>query len=188
MAESQQATTGLKAQYAAQVTADLDRSAKEQERIVAELATLQERLIELRNDHALLLNMHRTLSGDSRTATEHAPESGEAAVARVPRQVQAEPAPKKARIQPESAEADKAAAATWSTLVDLVRNHLGEQSEPCSAAEITAALTQAHPDRRIKDAVVRTTAEGLVAKGLVDRTKQGKSVFYTAATDHGTTG
>ncbi|MFV5997980.1 hypothetical protein ACNPQM_37810, partial [Streptomyces sp. NPDC056231] len=43
------------------------------------------------------------------------------------------------------------------------------------------ALAQAHPDRGVKTTVVRTTLEGLVAKSQAQRTKQGSSVFYTAA-------
>jgi hypothetical protein len=66
------------------------------------------------------------------------------------------------------------------TLVELVRRHLAEQREPRSAAEITTALGQAHPDRGIKNTVVRTTLEGLVARNHAQRTKQGTSVFYTA--------
>jgi hypothetical protein len=70
-------------------------------------------------------------------------------------------------------------AATKQTLVELIRGHLEQQSEPRSAAEITTALTQAHPDRSVKTTVVRTTLEGLVAKSHAHRTKQGSSVFYT---------
>ncbi|MFG2133188.1 hypothetical protein ACGFNV_36205 [Streptomyces sp. NPDC048751] len=62
----------------------------------------------------------------------------------------------------------------------MVRRHLAEQSEPRSAAEVAAALGQAHPERAIKTNVVRTTIEGLVAKSQAQRTKQGASVFYTA--------
>jgi predicted transcriptional regulator len=66
------------------------------------------------------------------------------------------------------------------TLVELVRSHLTEQSEPHSAAEVATALDKAHPERGIKTTVVRTTLEGLVAKNQAQRTKQGSSVFYTA--------
>jgi hypothetical protein len=59
-----------------------------------------------------------------------------------------------------------------------VRAYLAEQSEPCSAAEIAAALSEAHPDRVIKTTVVRTTPEGLVARSSAQRLKQGHSVFY----------
>ncbi|MEU3844935.1 hypothetical protein AB0E88_33510 [Streptomyces sp. NPDC028635] len=66
-------------------------------------------------------------------------------------------------------------------LVDLVRQHLTEQNEPRSAAEIAEALGKAHPERSIKTTVVRTTLESLVARNHAQRSKQGTSVFYTAS-------
>lgn len=66
------------------------------------------------------------------------------------------------------------------TLVDLVRQHLANQREPRSAAEISTALDRQHPERTIKATVVRTTLEGLVARNQAQRTKQGTSVFYTS--------
>lgn len=66
------------------------------------------------------------------------------------------------------------------TLVELVRAHLGAHSEPRSAAEVTTALGEAHPERDIKTTVVRTTLEALVARYQAQRTKQGSSVFYSA--------
>ncbi|MFG2163152.1 helix-turn-helix domain-containing protein [Streptomyces olivaceus] len=65
-------------------------------------------------------------------------------------------------------------------LVELVRRHLAVQSEPWSAAEVTAGLDQAHPDRAVQTTVVRNTLEGLVAKQHAQRTKQCSSVYYTA--------
>ncbi len=64
-------------------------------------------------------------------------------------------------------------AAAKPTLVELIRGHLEKQNEPRSAAEITTALTQAHPDRSVKTTVVRTTLEGLVAKSHADRAEAG---------------
>ncbi|GGX96759.1 hypothetical protein [Streptomyces anandii] len=83
------------------------------------------------------------------------------------------------------AKAGKAAGAGGSragqpTLVELVRAHLSAQTEPRSAAEVTTALGQEHPDRKIQNTVVRTTLEGLVARNQAQRSKQGSSVFYTA--------
>jgi hypothetical protein len=86
-------------------------------------------------------------------------------------------APKSAA--PKSA-ASKAPKKDQPTLVELIRRHLTEQSEPRSAAEVATALTQAHPDRRIQTNVVRTTLEGLVAKSNAQRSRQGSSVYYTA--------
>ncbi|MET9077306.1 hypothetical protein ABZX95_35320 [Streptomyces sp. NPDC004232] len=67
------------------------------------------------------------------------------------------------------------------TLVELVRRHLTDQTEPRSAAEVTEALGKAHPDREIQTKVIRTTLENLVARNSAQRSKQGTSVFYTAA-------
>ncbi|MEU9955384.1 BlaI/MecI/CopY family transcriptional regulator [Streptomyces sp. NPDC050982] len=192
MSEVESATTELKTQYAAQVAADLERNTKEQERIGAEVAALQEQLSALEHDQALLVNLQRTLGAESlEQAGSSKEESVTAAKPSLPRQASAETKsgrrkkataskPKKAAAKTPEAKAS-APAAKLPTLVELIHSHLGRQSEPRSSAEISTALAQAHPDRDIKPKVVRTTVEGLVAKGHVQRTKQGSSVFYTAA-------
>jgi hypothetical protein len=190
MSDIESATTELKTQYATQVAADLERNAKEQERIGAEVAALQEQLSGLQHDHALLVNLQQTLSSES--PAEVGPDADEsvAPAPSVPKQASAEPtpakqkkvtAPKPKKTAAKSPATKTSPTTTKPTLVELIRNHLGQQSEPRSAAEITTALTEAHPDRDIKPKVVRTTVEGLVAKGHVHRTKQGSSVFYTAS-------
>lgn len=191
MSEVESATTELKTQYAAQVAADLERNTKEQERIGAEVAALQEQLSALQHDQALLVNLQRTLGAESLEAGSGEEESVTAAKPSLPRQASAETKsgrrkkataskPKKAAAKTPEPKASSPAA-KLPTLVELIHNHLGRQSEPRSSAEISTALAQAHPDRDIKPKVVRTTVEGLVAKGHVQRTKQGSSVFYTAA-------
>jgi len=82
------------------------------------------------------------------------------------------PAKKAAAPQPQDEEASQ------STLVDLIHQHVSNQNEPRSAAEIAEALRQAHPQRTIDTKVVRTTLENLVAKSRVRRNKQNSSVFY----------
>ncbi|MET9472147.1 hypothetical protein [Streptomyces sp. NPDC002922] len=219
MSEIQVHATGLASQYIAQVTGDLERNVKEQERISAEIEALQEQLGALQHDHSVLVSMHEALGGAS-----PADEADTTATPTVPRQATAEPQqskPKKAAATSATATASKKSAAKTSsakassakastakassakastakassakassakapkadtkpTLVNLIRGHLEQQSEPRSATEISAALTQAHPDRGVKTTVVRTTLEGLVAKSQAQRTKQGSSVFYTA--------
>jgi len=190
MSEIQAPATELTSQYIAQVTGDLERNAKEQERIGKDIEALQEQLRALQYDHTVLVNMQQALGGGH-----PATEADTAATPAVPHQASAErkqskpkkaaamsakkTAPKKTAAKASSANASKTAARP--TLVDLIRSHLEQQSEPRSAAEISAALTQAHPDRSIKTTVVRTTVENLVAKSHAHRTKQGSSVFYTAA-------
>ncbi|MFC8259581.1 hypothetical protein ACFUNF_18525 [Streptomyces sp. NPDC057291] len=199
MSEIQVHATGLASQYIAQVTGDLERNVKEQERLSAEIEALQEQLGALQHDHSVLVSMQEALGGAS-----PAGEADTTAAPTVPRQATAEAKqskPKKAAATSAKATASKKSVAkapsakasspkassekapkadTKPTLVNLIRGHLEQQSEPRSATEISAALTKAHPDRGVKTTVVRTTLEGLVAKSQAQRTKQGSSVFYTA--------
>ncbi|MGC5007733.1 hypothetical protein [Streptomyces sp. DT203] len=189
MSEIQAHATGLASQYIAQVTGDLERNVKEQERISAEIEALQEQLGALQHDHSVLVSMREALGGANAVG-----EADTTAAPIVPRRATAEPrqsTPKKAAATSAKTTASKKSAAkastakapkadTKPTLVNLIRGHLGQQSEPRSATEVSAALTQAHPDRGVKTTVVRTTLEGLVAKNQAQRTKQGSSVFYTA--------
>ncbi|MFF1442172.1 hypothetical protein [Streptomyces sp. NPDC058295] len=199
MSENASATE-LTSQYTAQVTADLERNTKEQDRIGAEIAALQEQLASLQRDHTVLVNIQQAIDAVPVPDTT-APPSGNVPVP-APRKKAArsgtgkrtQPS-KKTAAQPArpagkttgktagnpSAGKAEVAQTAQPTLVDLVRRHLTEQSEPRSAAEIATALGQAHPQRAIKTTVVRTTLEGLVAKTQAQRSKQGSSVFYTAA-------
>ncbi|MGY1547719.1 hypothetical protein [Streptomyces sp. MN6] len=277
MSDHSTVATDLTSQYVAQVANDLERNAKEQERVGAEIAELQGQLAALRRDHALLVKMQQALelaaapagapadTGDTSTAdvaeeagdagateavsvgeppavtetSEETAVSGRATVpaprsrggvrsgAQKPKRerkkatagsaAKSRPAssaktagaskpggpakaagPKAARkpATSASAPAGKASAAKAPRkasakaaqpdrgdapkLVDLVRGHLAEQKEPRSAAEIAAALGQAHPGRTVKVTVIRSTLEGLVARNQAQRSKQGTSVFYTA--------
>lgn len=211
MSENSTAATDLTSQYTAQVANDLERNVKEQERVTAEIAALQEQLTVLQQDHAILVNMQQALglapaAASAAPASAAAPAAGEetapgSATVPAPRRrggakradkpgkkAAARTAPGKQARKPSAAKAkaERPAARTAARtdgpkLVELVRRHLGEQSEPRSAAEVAGALGAAHPDRTIRTTVVRNTLEGLVARNQVQRTKQGSSVFYTAA-------
>jgi hypothetical protein len=189
-------TAGLTSQYTAQVGADLERNTKEQERIGGEIAALQEQLAALQRDHKVLVNIQRALDtapapaepvapSDSvpvpaprkKTATKTGPGTRARTKKTASKPRPAATAKPAAEKQADTAEAAKTAPPT---LVELVRRHLTEQSEPRSAAEIATTLGQTHPDRNIKTTVVRTTLEGLVARNQAQRSKQGASVYYTA--------
>ena len=194
MPESTIAATGLTSQYIAQVAGDLESNFKEQERIGAEIAALQQQLTALQQDHSVLVNIQQALG------VTHEPDgptaAAESAAVRSPQQKTEAESPNKRRTRKTTAvretTAKKPAAhkptptvsttAARPTLVELIRRHLAEQNEPRSAAEISTALSQAHPERTIKTKVVRVTTEGLVAKSQAQRTKQGASVFYTTPT------
>nr|WSX72835.1 hypothetical protein OH826_02610 [Streptomyces sp. NBC_00899]WSX81097.1 hypothetical protein OH826_48900 [Streptomyces sp. NBC_00899] len=183
----------LKSQYLAQIQADLERTAKEKERIAEELAVLQERLAGLEQDHALLVGVQQALAGASSAPSQNT----EPAVADAPEAPQAAvPAPRKPKAVPRTPRqatrktkttaghgAGTSSPAPASTLVELVVADLTGHSEPRSAAEVATALTQAHPGRKIQTTVVRNTLEALVAKGQALRSKQGRSVYYSATGD-----
>jgi hypothetical protein len=182
--------TELTSQYVAQVANDLDRNVKEQERISAEIASLQEQLAALQHDHTVLVNMQQAL-GIATTPSGPAAQSDSAAVPSPRRKAgtarsrkestrKSTAAPRQAAASRPAAKTADAPKAAQPTLVELIRRHLAELKEPRSAAEISAALGQAHPERQMSTKVVRVTLEGLVAKSQAERAKQGKSVFYTA--------
>ncbi|MFB6931303.1 hypothetical protein [Streptomyces chartreusis] len=190
MPETAAPATELTSQYVAQVTGDLERNVKEQERISAEIASLQEQLAAVQHDHTVLVNVQQAL-GIAQAPAQPAAEAESAAVPS-PRQKTAAAggrkqkakksiaAPKKTAPKKPVADSADAAKEAQPTLVELIRRHLLELKEPRSAAEISAALDQAHPKRQIAAKVVRVTLEGLVAKSQAERTKQGRSVFYSA--------
>lgn len=189
-------TTEVASQYAAQVAGDLERNAQEQERIGADITTLQEKLTALQHDHSVLVNIQQALASTvpapaaestsvpsprKKTAAEPADDRrsrAEKTTASRGRAAARKPAAKKARAAKAAGKA--AVKSDAPTLVELVRRHLAAQSEPRSAAEVAAGVNQAHPERAVQTTVVRNTLEGLVAKQHAQRTKQGSSVYYTA--------
>ena len=194
MSETPTATTELTSQYSTQVADDLERNLKEQARLSAEIDALQTQLAALRHDNTVLVSIQQALGVSAAPAAEAvatvpAPRKKQQPTAKAAgkrKQAEKTPGPsrkrtgKKATAKVQAAPATSAVSSTPPTLVDLVREHLSRQSEPRSAAEITTALGQQHPERTIKTTVVRTTLEGLVAKTQAQRTKQGTSVYYTA--------
>ncbi|MEU3782869.1 hypothetical protein [Streptomyces sp900129855] len=197
MPETTTPVTELTSQYVAQVTGDLERNVKEQERITAEIALLQGQLTALQHDHGVLVNMRQAL-GIAEASAEPAEESESAAVPAPRRKAGAARGGKRSTRQPGATPGEAAAKkpaperatvtkGAQPTLVELIRRHLTELKEPRSAAEISAALGQAHPERQIATKVVRVTLEGLVAKSQAERSKQGKSVFYSAPAPEPTT-
>ncbi|MEU9633847.1 hypothetical protein AB0D80_05600 [Streptomyces tendae] len=84
MSEStMQSATELASQYSVQVTDDLERNVKEQERVSAEITALQQQLAALQHDHALLVNMQQAL-GITSPPSPSAPEPAAPESAAVP--------------------------------------------------------------------------------------------------------
>ncbi|MEU9102694.1 hypothetical protein [Streptomyces sp. NPDC048361] len=189
-------STTLQSQYAAQIQSDLDSNVAEREHISAQIGALQEQLTTLENNHALLASMQQAVGGPAAPAPKKAASASgkKTAAAPTPRVPQARSAQKSAgragkkqtgpaakqSKAPKSNKTGKASSGATTTLRDLVAAHLTQSGEPRSAAEITTGLSEAHPDRTIAGTVVRNTLENLVAKGEAQRTRQNRSVFYTA--------
>ncbi|MGJ5755977.1 hypothetical protein FB563_7747 [Streptomyces puniciscabiei] len=200
MPEPTAPVTELTSQYVSQVTNDLEHNVKEQERITAEIAALQEQLAALQHDQTILVNMRQALgvaaSVSTRTPAEGAvvpaPRKKTTTVSdkrRAPKKAAAPEASGRRKQAAKKPAAEKALApkkttgqSAQPTLIELVRRHLAEQQEPRSAAEVAEALGKAHPGREIQTKVIRTTLENLVARNSAQRSKQGSSVFYTLAT------
>jgi cell division septum initiation protein DivIVA len=191
MPETTAPATELASQYITQVTGDLETNLKEQERISAEIASLQEQLAALQHDHSVLVNMQQALgittaptkpAAESKTAAVPSPRRKKAAASAGGKQKEGKStaSPGRRAARKSAAKTAGAVKAAQPTLVELIRRHLAEQQEPRSAAEISTALGQAHPARDIAPKVVRVTLEGLVAKSQAKRSKQGRSVFYAA--------
>ncbi|MFF4346218.1 hypothetical protein [Streptomyces sp. NPDC001530] len=167
MPEPKVSSTDLLTHYSAQLKTDIERNTQEQDQVGAQIEELKARLLTLQHDHAVLVTM------------QHALENG------IPfQQVPTSSGTRRTAASERGSGAGGGAAATGKkqnkpTLVGLIREYLAKQTEPCSAVEVAAALSEAHPDRTIKTTVVRTTLEGLVAKSSASRIKQGHSVFYT---------
>lgn len=175
----------LQSHYAQQVAADLERNLAEQERIRSEAAALQGRLEGLQKDHDLLVSMQAAVgapSAKNAKSPRSAKEAKSASVPRARRRTNANTA------RAESAKPDKAARAktpakavkTAPSLRELVVALLAAHQEPRSAAEVAQELAQSHPERKAGVAVVRNALEASVAKNQSERTKQQKSVYYSA--------
>lgn len=170
----------LKSQYLTKITDDLEYNEKERERITAEIAALQATLLALEGDHTLLLGMQQALAGQDTGAANGSAKASVTAAAARPKKTTGTPVRKGRPRSAPAAQPAKSPGAQVVTLRDLVLAHLSALSEPASAAEVASQLGQAHPERSIQVTVVRNTLEGLVAKGHASRSKQKRSVFYTA--------
>ncbi|WP_097984107.1 hypothetical protein [Streptomyces sp. f150] len=169
------------ADYAQRVADDLAGNRSEQERVRSELARLQDELVRLEDSEQVLTKMQEVLGGTPKQ-TSKPRKGGKGAAVPAARGSNRKKAAGKAAVaggrkaSKKTASPKKAGEPTW---LELTTAYLGGQSEPRSAAEVAASLTEAHPERAVQVAVVRNSLEQGVAQGLLERSKQGRSVFYS---------
>jgi predicted transcriptional regulator len=195
----------LQTRYVAEVAADLQKNAENHQRVTALIAELQGQLKVLERDREMLLHLQAAISSkNGSSAPRHLEEAG--ADAGAPEQDATEVGPvngkagaeapgtkasrvaKKAVLSlvgkstPSKPEAkngkatDKAGPGTAPTLVELVHDYLGQQTEPKSVAEVAEAVST--PQRPVAGTGARAALEGLVKKSAVVRSRQGSSVYY----------
>lgn len=177
------AVPSVTADYAQRVADDLSANRGEQERVRSELARLQEELVRLEESEQVLTKMQDVLGGAPKQAAKQGKGRKTAAVPAARRSNTKAAAGKSGdasgrKAAKKSASIKKPAEATW---LELTTACLGGQNEPRSAAEVSASLTEAHPERAVQVTVVRNALEQGVAQGLLERSKQGRSVFYSPA-------
>lgn len=170
--------TDISANYAQRISDDLSANRGEQVRIRAELARLQDELISLEASEGVLVQIREVLDSSASAVTS----SSETASVPSARRRKARKAVGGTMVSsPESPNTNSTrpepGRPTWR---ELVTEFLSGQREPKSSAEVTAALTEAYPQRQVQVAVVRNTLEHGVAHGLTERHRQGRSVFYSA--------
>ncbi|MEU6935678.1 hypothetical protein ABZ943_03005 [Streptomyces rubiginosohelvolus] len=169
------------ADYAQRVADDLSANRSDQERVRSELARLQDELVRLAESEQVLTKMQEVLGGTPKQAAKQRKGGKGAAVPAARGSNRKKAAGKVAaaagrKTSKKTVSPKKAGEPTW---LELTTAYLGGQSEPRSAAEVAASLTEAHPERTVQVAVVRNSLEQGVAQGLLERSKQGRSVFYS---------
>ncbi|KUF20343.1 hypothetical protein [Streptomyces silvensis] len=162
MTDSTTTATALASQYAAQVTSDLERNVKEQERIRAEIDTLQEQLTALLHDHTVLTNIGQALDTPSASA-----ESGQATKDAVV------PAPRgKGSASSGKAKQQSAAKKTGSTRRPAAKKQAGR------TAPAKTATTKAAPAKSASTKA--TTAKATATKATAAKSAPAKATATKA--------
>ncbi|WP_405658477.1 hypothetical protein OG379_01625 [Streptomyces sp. NBC_01166] len=185
------ASSTVTAGYAQKVTEDLAATRRKQERVRAELARLEGELRQLEEGEQVLVKMQVVLGGPGKPtagsgkgrkkASVPAARRGKSVAAQQKAPGKAKPS-KKANSKGSTVKAAPTKGADEETWAALAGSYLAGQREPKSAAEVAAALAEAHPQRKVQATVVRNALEQGVARGLLQRSKQGRSVYYTPVT------
>ncbi|MEU6757144.1 hypothetical protein [Streptomyces sp. NPDC046685] len=186
--------TRVQDDYAQQIASDLSTNQSAQEQTRKELERLQQELQELQQGEKVLLKMQEALGISAKPASAPAPaakrnvkraavpaarSAGARGAKKAPEpKAAATAAPRKRKAAGET-EVKKETSSGGPSWLELVMATLAGQTEPRSAAEVTETISAAHPERKVQAAVIRNTLEQGVARGRLERSKQGRSVYYT---------
>jgi hypothetical protein len=157
----------LRSRYVDQAASDLEANRRRQHELTEELATLKQ-------EEMLLLDILSVVE----RAGPPAPGPGRH-LSRAESAPLGEPTPEPAPTA--TAPPARRTAPRRPSLGDLLLALLARHREPRLAKELRDELLREHPDRTPTPQLVRNTMESLVAKGLVQRHKQQRSVLYSPA-------
>ncbi|MEV5806724.1 BlaI/MecI/CopY family transcriptional regulator [Streptomyces parvulus] len=173
-----QSATQLASQYSVQVTDDLERNVKEQERVSAELTALQQQLAALQHDHALLVNVQQALGitapePPAAAATVPAPRESAPTAPAAPasrgrsRAKKAAPAPKRAAAPKPAAKQAAKSPATRGTAKPAARPAAKQTGKPATK-QAGKATTKAATKPAAKPAAKKTPAQAAAQPTLVE--------------------
>lgn len=167
------ATATIRSRYTQQAASDLKDNRRQQQELAQQIEALQE-------EEKLLLDI-LSLAEPSAAVPEQAQRPAVTAGAPDSPKPSAKPPAGRTRVPAGKPSPEKKAPVSpqrpllGHLLTDLLKRH----DEPRLAKELREELLSTYPDRAPTPQVVRNTMEGLVAKGLVERHKQQRSVMYT---------
>ncbi|MFI8261132.1 hypothetical protein [Streptomyces sp. NPDC085665] len=159
-------------EYARRIRTDVDANLLRQEQLRGELRKLEE-------EHNVLLRLQETLAtgaeaiASMRAETGEAGEAGEAGELPKPRRAERQVP----RRRGGKGRAGKGRLSGEASLIETVNALLQAQAEPRSVAEILGEVIAVRP---ATIQTVRNTLDRLVATSKAERTKQGRSVYYSA--------
>ncbi|MEU8602053.1 BlaI/MecI/CopY family transcriptional regulator [Streptomyces parvulus] len=173
-----QSATQLASQYSVQVTDDLERNVKEQERVSAELTALQQQLAALQHDHALLVNVQQALGitapePPAAAATVPAPRESAPTAPAAPasrgrsRAKKAAPAPKRAAAPKPAAKQAAKSPATRGTAKPAARPAAKQTGKPATK-QAGKATTKAATKPAAKPAAKKAPAQAAAQPTLVE--------------------
>jgi hypothetical protein len=179
MADAPSTVTGVTSQYAAQVAQDLDRNAQEQERVTADITSLQEQLTVLRSDESVLRSIQQAIgTTDAQAAVVPAPRRT-ARVSEGKTRSTRRPATKAARTPKavKARTADAAPAKDSANVTDSADSTARKKSPAVKAAASTAKATTAA--KTTKASAKATTKAATAGKGASGAPKGGTEAKST---------
>jgi Penicillinase repressor len=159
--------------YADRLRADLEANEKEQQR-------LRDLLHQLEQEHEVLVKMRATLDAGAEAVErlmQQPPVAEEASAPGGDGPVSHAKSVRAGRKSRKPGGQRRGRRPGERPLIDIVGTLLREQEEPRSVSEIRQAVMKSRP---ATEQTVRNTLDRLVATSKAERTKQGRSVFYSA--------